>query len=225
VGRPADGRADGRLIRVLVVDDQELARAGLRRLLRRRDGFDVVGECADGDEVIDAVRSLAPDVVLMDVRMRRMHGDEATRRLAELPDAPPVLILTTFDDDGVVAASISGGASGFVLKEAPAEELIRALQEVATGGAWLDPRITGKVIASYRAFSPRLREVEAIDKLTDRERQVLRLVAEGASNSEIAKRLYISEATVKSHTGRIFSKLGLRSRAEAIVLAYEHRLA
>ena len=138
------------MIRVLLVDDQQLVRAGLRRILAPREGFDVVGECTDGSEVVEAVAALRPDVVIMDARMKVIGGPEATRRLRADPDAPPVLVLTTFDDDEVLSASLRAGASGFQLKDAPGEDLIRAARTVAEGGAWLDPAVTARVLSAYR---------------------------------------------------------------------------
>jgi DNA-binding NarL/FixJ family response regulator len=211
--------------RVLLVDDQPLARAGMRRILELGDGFDVVGECADGDEVVEAVARCRPDVVVMDVRMRRVDGAEATRRLAAVPGGPPVLVLTTFDDHDTVAASLIAGATGFVLKDAPGEDLLRATALVADGQAWLDPRIAPEVLDVYRRRAGDDREVRAaLGELTPREHDVLVLVGRGATNAEIACELYIGEATVKSHLGRVLAKLGLRDRAAAIVLAHRQGL-
>lgn len=214
------------MTRVLLVDDQPLARAGMRRILELGDGFDVVGECADGDEVVEAVARCRPDVVVMDVRMRRVDGAEATRRLASLPGRPPVLVLTTFDDHDTVAASLTAGATGFVLKDAPGEDLLRATALVADGQAWLDPRIAPEVLDVYRRRAGDDREVRtAVADLTPREHEVLVLVGQGATNAEISAELYIGEATVKSHLGRVLTKLGLRDRAAAIVLAHRQGLA
>lgn len=208
-------------IRVLLVDDQELVRSGLRRILRRKDGFDVVGECSDGAEVPEAVASLAPDVVVMDLRMREVDGIEATRRLQALPDAPPVLALTTFDDDELLSGVLRAGAAGFLLKDSPAEDLIRGVRAVATGNALLDPAVTGRVLATYRtSVVTETGQVEE-DALSARELDVLRLIGRGLSNAEIAADLVISEVTVKSHIGRIFTKLDLRDRAAAIVYAFD----
>ena len=214
------------MTRVLLVDDQPLARAGMRRILELGEGFDVVGECGDGDEVADAVERHRPDVVVMDVRMRRVDGAEATRRLAAAPVRPPVLILTTFDDHDTVAASLTAGATGFVLKDAPGEDLLRAVATVAAGHAWLDPRIAPEVLAVYRRSAGDDRAARAaLARLTPREHDVLRLVGRGATNAEVAAELFISEATVKSHLGNLLTKLGLRDRAAAIVLAHRHGLA
>lgn len=210
------------MIRVLLVDDQQLVRAGLRRILAPREGFEVVGECADGSEVVEAVAAWRPDVVIMDARMKNVDGPEATRRLRADPDAPPVLVLTTFDDDEVLSASLRAGASGFQLKDAPGEDLIRAARTVAEGGAWLDPAVTARVLSAYRGSPGTEGPARSVDQLSGREVEVLRLIGRGLSNIEIAKRLYISEVTVKSHIGHIFSKLNLRDRAAAIVFAFDH---
>ncbi len=207
-------------ISVLLVDDQDLVRSGLRRILRRKDGFVIVAECADGDEVCDAVAEHRPDVVVMDLRMKRVDGIEATRRLAAI-DSPPVLALTTFNDDELLSGALRAGASGFVLKDSSAEELIRAVRAVAEGDSYLDPAVTSRVLSTYRRVAGEHRP-EAVAELTARERDVLRLVGQGRSNAEIAGELCISELTVKSHIGRIFVKLNLRDRAAAIVYSYDH---
>ncbi|OBH15688.1 response regulator transcription factor [Mycolicibacter sinensis] len=208
-------------ISVLLVDDQDLVRSGLRRILRRKDGFVVTGECADGDEVPDAVAEHRPDVVVMDLRMKRLDGIEATRGLTATPGSPPVLALTTFDEDELLSAALRAGASGFVLKDSPAEELIRAVRAVAGGDGYLDQAVTARVLSTYRNVTVEHR-AQAVTELTARERDVLRLIAQGRSNGEIADDLFISEVTVKSHIGRIFAKLDLRDRAAAIVYAYDH---
>jgi DNA-binding NarL/FixJ family response regulator len=214
------------MIRVLLVDDQQLVREGLRRILHPEEGFDVVGECSDGAEVSGAVESSHPDVVVMDVRMRDVDGVEATRRLREQPAGPPVLVLTTFDEDEVLSGALRAGAAGFVLKDAPGEELIRSVRTVAGGDAWLDPAVTERVLATYRSAAPERDDgaADRIAELTPRERDVLRLIGRGASNTEIAESLFVSEATVKSHIGHIFTKLDLRDRAAAIVFAFDHGL-
>lgn len=213
------------MIRVLLVDDQPLVRGGLARILRPKAGFTIVGECSDGDEVLDAVARLDPDVVVMDVRMRRVDGAEATRRLrAAHPDGPPVLVLTTFSDDEVLAAALRAGAAGFQLKDAPGEELLRSVRTLAEGGSWLDPAVTGRVLDAYRAAAPPSPAGAGIDVLTPREREVLALMGRGASNAEIAAALVVGEVTVKSHIGHLFTKLGLRDRAAAIVYAFDHGL-
>ncbi|MFE1591895.1 response regulator [Nocardia sp. NPDC058705] len=210
------------VVTVLVVDDQELVRGGLRRILRRRDGF-TINECADGDEVAAAVAAQRPDVVLMDLRMKRVGGIDATRLLRARPDAPPVLVLTTFDDDQLLSGALRAGAAGFLLKDSPAEDLIRAVRTVAGGGAWLDPSVTGRVLTAYRTVKPvGTRTDRRLGELTAREYEVLELIASGRVNSEIAAELGISEVTVKSHVGHIFGKLDLRDRAAAIVFAFDH---
>jgi DNA-binding NarL/FixJ family response regulator len=209
-------------IAVLLVDDQELVRSGLRRILRRKDGFLIVAECGDGDEVPDAVAEYRPDVVVMDLRMKRVDGIEATRRLTAT-GSPPVLALTTFDDDELLSGALRAGASGFVLKDSSAEELIRAVRAVAQGDSYLDPAVTARVLSTYRRVAGDHRPAD-VAEVTTRERDVLRLIGKGRSNNEIADELCISELTVKSHIGRIFVKLRLRDRAAAIVYAYDHGL-
>jgi DNA-binding NarL/FixJ family response regulator len=213
------------MIYVLLVDDQPLARAGLKLILSPADGFEIAGECADGAEALAASAALRPDVIVMDVRMRGMDGVEATRRLRGVEGAPPVLILTTYGDDEVLSAALRAGAAGFLLKDAPAEDLIRATRAVAEGGAWLDPAVTSRVLASYRASVPHgMADQARIATLTPREVDVLRLLGRGATNQEIADALVIGEATVKTHIGHILDKLDLRDRAAAIVFAFDHGL-
>jgi DNA-binding NarL/FixJ family response regulator len=212
------------MIRVVLVDDQELVRAGLRRIMQTTDELDVVAECADGDEVPDAVRAHRPDVVVMDIRMKRVDGVEATKRLRSDEASPPVLVLTTFDDDELLSAALRAGATGFQLKDAPGEEIVRAIKTVADGEAWLDPGVTGRVLATYRSASPTANDTKALAQLTPREVEVLKLIGRGASNSEIASELFISDVTVKSHVGHIFMKLGVRDRAAAIVFAFDSGL-
>ena len=210
------------MIRVLLVDDQPLVREGVRRILHADDGFEIVGECDDGDQVMEAVSASRPDVVVMDVRMKRVGGVEATRRIRALDDGPPVLVLTTFDDDEVLSGALRAGAAGFQLKDVPGEELIMAVAAVAAGESWLDPAVTARVLTAYRGFPTRARDSDdRIARLTPRELDVLRLVGRGSSNAEIADELFVGEVTVKSHIGHIFTKLGLRDRAAAIVLAFD----
>lgn len=213
------------MIRVLIVDDQAVVRAGVARILGPDDGFTVVGECDDGDEVPVAVATHRPDVVLMDVRMRRVDGVTATQRLRKGPDAPPVLVLTTFDDDDALWGAIDAGAGGFALKDATAEQLIAATRAVASGAAWLDAKVAPRVLDAFRVQA-RVDPAVAgrISELTDREHDVLALIARGRTNSEIADTLFVSEATVKTHVGSIFAKLGARDRAAAIVFAYDRGL-
>jgi DNA-binding NarL/FixJ family response regulator len=213
-------------VRVVLVDDQELVRSGLRRILRRRDGFEIVGECADGGEVPGTLAAAGDvDVIVMDLRMPDVDGIEATRRLRRDADQPPVLVLTTFDDDELLSGALRAGAAGFVLKDSSADDLIRAVRTVAAGDSWLDPAVTARVLTRYRE-SPVTgaagQSADALDVLTEREAEVLRALGSGWSNQEIAARLHISELTVKSHIGRIFTKLGLRDRAAAIVFAFDH---
>jgi DNA-binding NarL/FixJ family response regulator len=210
---------------VLLVDDQDLVRAGMRQILSPRFGFEVVGECADGAEAVTWVGHERPDAVVMDIRMRGLNGIEATRRINELTNPPPVLVLTTFDDDEVLSDALRAGAAGFQLKDAPGEELIAAVRAIAGGEGWLDPAVTVRVLTTYRAGAPPESAVRArLAPLTDREVEVLALIGRGATNTEIGQRLYIGEGTVKTHVGRILSKLGLRDRAAAIVFAFDHGL-
>jgi DNA-binding NarL/FixJ family response regulator len=213
------------VIRVLLVDDQELVRAGLRGILREQLGFAVAGECADGTGVVAAVDETRPDIVLMDVRMPRVDGVTATRQLRSARPEIPVLALTTFDDDEALAGMLRAGAAGFVLKGIAAEELHRAVRIVAAGGAWLDPAVTSRVLAGYRAAPARPTVQPAqLDALTGREREVLSLIGLGLTNAEIAERLVVGEGTVKTHVNHVFAKLNLRDRAAAIIYAYEHDL-
>lgn len=217
------------MIRVLLVDDQELIRAGLRGILRPRFGFEIVGECSDGRDVPAAIEALRieavrPDIVLMDVRMPFVDGVTATAILRQRADAPPVLVLTTFDDDESLAAALRAGASGFLLKGVPVDDLQRAVRTVAEGGAWLDPAVTGRVLSTYRSSPPPAGPDRAADVLTARERQVLALIGQGLTNGEIAAALVLGEGTVKTHVGHVFAKLQLRDRAAAIVFAFDHGL-
>jgi DNA-binding NarL/FixJ family response regulator len=212
------------VIRVLLVDDQPLVRTGLRGILRPEYGFEVVGECDDGSQVVGEVDRTVPDVVVMDVRMPGVDGATATRRLRARVGAPPVLVLTTFDDDETLSAALRAGAAGFLLKDAPAEDIHRAVARVAAGDSWLDPAVCGRVLAAYRRTAPADTATAALRRLTAREREVLALMGRGASNAEIAAALVVGEATVKTHVGSILSKLGLRDRPAAIVFAFDHGL-
>ncbi len=213
------------MIRIVLVDDQELARAGLERILGSESDMSIVAECDDGAQALDAVEMHHPDVVVMDLRMRVMNGIEATRRIRD-GEGPPVLVLTTFDDDDALWGAIDAGAAGFVLKDASAQELIRAVRTVASGAAWIDPQVMPRVLAVYRStVLPQARRQERAAELTDREHDVLRLIAGGATNAEIADALHVSGGTVKSHVGSIFTKLGVRDRAGAIVYVYQHGIA
>ncbi|WP_319448511.1 MULTISPECIES: response regulator transcription factor [unclassified Mycobacterium] len=211
------------VIRALIVDDQELVRSGLSLILRETQGIVVVAECSDGDEVVDAVARHRPDVVVMDLRMKRVDGIEATRLLAEA-EGPPVLALTTFNDDDLLSGVLRAGAAGFVLKDSPAEDLIRAVRAVGSGASYLDPSVTARVLTAYRSTAAATAEIADLDELTPREYDVLLLIARGHTNAEIADVLTISGLTVKTHVGHIFMKLGLRDRAAAIVFAYQNHL-
>ncbi|MGW7528660.1 response regulator [Streptomyces sp. NPDC054783] len=208
--------------RVLIADDQTLIRTGFRLILTAR-GIEVVGEAADGAEAVSAARELRPDVVLMDIRMPGMDGLEATRRILEQTPGCRVLMLTTFDLDRYVYEAISLGASGFLLKDVTPEHLAAAVRLVGTGDALLAPQITRRLVERYAAEAERTPEAVPADltALTPREREVLTLLGRGLSNTELAAELTLSEATVKSHVARIFAKLGLRDRAQAVVVAYE----
>lgn len=209
------------MIRVLLVDDQPMVRAGLGLILRSQPDIQVVGECGDGSEVLSAVTRLTPDMVCMDVRMPGVDGVEATRRLRAV-DGPPVCVLTTFGDQEVLWSAVDVGAAGFELKSATPENLIEAVRTVASGGTWIDGTLLGPILDSYRRArqSPVGPDGRA-ENLTERELDVLRLMARGASNREIADQLFLAETTVKTHVGALFSKLGARDRAAAIVFAYD----
>lgn len=213
------------MIRVLLVDDQELVRTGLRGILRTQFGFEIAGELANGSRVAETVDELHPDVVLMDVRMPLVDGVQATSELRRRGASPPVLALTTFDDDEVLAAMLRAGASGFILKGVTAEDLQRAVRVVAEGGAWLDPAVTGRVLKVYRSATPKQSAGDAdLDTLSGREREVLALIGQGKTNAEIAAELFLGEGTVKTHINRLFAKLHLRDRAAAIVYAFDYDL-
>jgi len=209
------------MIRVLIADDQELVRTGFRVILNAEPDIEVVGEAGDGREAIEAAAALRPDVVLMDIRMPNLDGIEATRRIAAAPGSPRVLILTTFDLDEYVYEALRAGASGFLLKDAGADELLRAVRVIAGGEALLGPSITRRLIEDYAQRPPRRDQPAQLAELTPRELEVLRLVARGLSNADIARELVVGDATVKTHVARIFSKLDLHDRAQAVVLAYE----
>jgi DNA-binding NarL/FixJ family response regulator len=211
-------------IRVLLVDDQALIRAGFRMILEAEDDLEVVGECGDGTQAIDSVKRLAPDIVLMDIRMPEMDGIEATRRIVGADGDTPVkvLMLTTFDLDEYVYDALRAGASGFLLKDVPADQLVGGIRLVAQGDALLAPSVTRRLIQEFsRSARGRREQPAGLDELTPREVEVFRLLARGMSNAEIAAELIVSETTVKTHVARILMKLGVRDRVQAVVLAYE----
>lgn len=213
-------------IRVLLADDQPLIRAGFRMILEEAEGIEVVAEAQDGAEAVRLAAGLAPDVVVMDVRMPGVDGIEATRQIAAADESVRILVVTTFDLDEYAFAALRAGASGFILKDAPIDELVRAIDAVASGDAVVSPRITRRLLDVYAAHLPAHGDADpvptpAVDRLTPREREVLVEVAGGLSNAEIAARLVVSEATVKTHVGSILAKLGLRSRVQAVVFAFE----
>jgi DNA-binding NarL/FixJ family response regulator len=212
------------VIRLLIADDQELVRAGFAAILGAETDMEVVGEAGDGDAAVAGARKLRPDVVLMDVRMPAMDGLEATRRLLADPAPPRVLVLTTFDLDEYVYAAVRAGASGFLLKDAPREQLVTAVQTVARGEALLAPAITQRLIERFVARPPADEVAPALGELSARELEVLKLVARGLSNAEIAAELVVGEATVKTHVTRVLRKLNVRDRVQAVVYAYESGL-
>jgi DNA-binding NarL/FixJ family response regulator len=221
----AGGPGADRVIRVVVVDDQELVRTGFRVILDVEDDIEVVGEASDGSAAIDVVSRHRPDVVLMDIQMPLLDGIEATRRLVRDAVDTAVVILTTFLREDYVVDAVRAGASGFLLKNAPAEELLHAVRVAARGDALLSPAVTRQVLARLADDAPDLRAAERLGELTEREVEVLAQVAAGLSNAEIAERLLVGEATVKTHVSRVLTKLGLRDRVQAVVFAYESGLA
>ena len=214
------------MIRVMLVDDQAMVRVGFRMIIETEADVTVVGEATDGREAVDMVDRCRPDVVLMDVRMPRMDGLEATAIVTARPDAPRVLMLTTFDAEDYVYTALRSGASGFLLKDAPAEQLIEAIRVIHRGDAVLAPSVTRMLIAEVarRPTVDRSAAAPGIDELTDRELEVMRLLARGLSNAEIAEALFLGEATVKTHVGRVLAKLDVRDRVQAVVVAYESGL-
>jgi DNA-binding NarL/FixJ family response regulator len=211
------------VIRVLLVDDQGLVRAGFRMILSAEPDLEVVGEAGDGREAVTLAESLAPDVVLMDVRMPGLDGIEATRRITARDDAPRVLVLTTFDLDEYVYASLRAGASAFLLKDAPEQQLLAAIRVVADGGSLFAPSVTRRLIEKF-VDQPEPGDAPSLGELTGRELEVLRLMARGLSNAEIAAELVVSEHTTKTHVASVLQKLELRNRVQAVVLAYESGL-
>ena len=212
-------------IRVLLADDQQLVRAGFRMLLKSEPDFEVVGEASDGLHAVSAAGRLKPDVVLMDIRMPNLDGLGATERIvAAEGDGPRVLVLTTFDLDEYVYRALHAGASGFLLKDAPEEQLLAAIRVVAEGGALFAPSVTRRLIAEFTRQKPGAAPPSELTELTAREHEVLRLVARGLSNLEIAQELVVSDHTVKSHVAHVLTKLGLRDRTQVVIFAYEHGL-
>jgi DNA-binding NarL/FixJ family response regulator len=210
-------------IRVLVADDQSMVRAGFRMLLADEEDIEVVAEASNGLEAVDKATRFHPTVVLMDIRMPELDGLHATRRILAADSSARILILTTFDLDEYVYEALSAGASGFVLKDDPAEQLIAAIRTIAAGDALLSPTITKRVIKQFTRVA-RPTPLKEFDELTTREREVFRLIADGLSNTEIAQKLYISDTTVKTHITHILQKLNLRDRVQAVVLAYQNGL-
>jgi DNA-binding NarL/FixJ family response regulator len=217
------GATTAQPVRVLLVDDQPLLRTGFRMVLGAEPDVEVVGEAGDGQEGVDLARRLLPDVVLMDIRMPRMDGVAATKAIVAARLPVRVLILTTFDLDEYVVGALRAGASGFLAKDVPAEDLVAAIRTVAAGEAVVAPRILRRLLDQFGTFlpDPDAAPGAAIDVLTEREREVLVQVAKGLSNAEIASALSVSETTVKTHVGHVLTKLGLRDRVQAVVLAYE----
>ncbi|HYM51815.1 MAG TPA: response regulator transcription factor [Candidatus Limnocylindrales bacterium] len=209
------------MIRVVIADDQPLIRTGLRTVLEVEDDITVVGEAADGAQAVDLCTRERPDVVLMDVRMPRMDGLRAARRLRELSSPTRVVMLTTFDLDEYVYEALRAGASGFLLKDATAGQLVAAVRAAAEGNAMLAPSVTRRLIAEFSQRAATRRPAQDLSALTEREREVLTLIGEGLSNSEIARRLSVSETTVKTHVGHVLGKLELRDRVQAVILAHD----
>jgi DNA-binding NarL/FixJ family response regulator len=211
------------VIRVVLADDEAMVRAGLRLLVEGEPDLEVVGEAVDGEDAVRVVAATGPDVVLLDVRMPRMNGLEAAQRILDGDDRPRVLVLTTFDEDEVVDEALRHGVAGFLLKSAPPEDLVDAVRRAARGHGVIDPSVVPGVIARY-GTPPGPSRAAALDSLTPRETDVLRMVGRGYSNAEIAAELYLGETTVKTHLGRVLDKLGLRDRSRAIAFAYESGL-
>ena len=212
------------MIRVLLADDQRLVRSGFRMILRADADLEVVGEAGDGVEAVALARELRPDVVLMDVRMPRVDGIEATRQITAMDNPPRVLVLTTFDLDEYVYAALRAGASGFLLKDAPEDQLAAAIRIAAEGGALFSPGVTRRLVERFASLDSDRPAPPQLDELTAREVEVLRLIARGLSNAEIAAELVVSDHTVKTHVARILAKLELRDRTQAVIAAYESGL-
>jgi DNA-binding NarL/FixJ family response regulator len=214
------------MIRVVVADDQEMVRAGFRLLLERVDDIEVVAEAEDGAQAVAEVARLRPDIVLMDIRMPGLDGLAATEQVLAQTPGTRVIVLTTFDVDEYVFSALRIGASGFLLKSSPAERLVHAIRLVADGDAMLDPAVTSRVIEKFASqHVPEAASTPELERLTERELEVLTQVAKGLSNAEVAAALFITEATVKTHVARLLAKLGLRDRVQAVVYAYAHGVA
>jgi DNA-binding NarL/FixJ family response regulator len=217
-----DPRTGGPAIRVLLVDDEQLVRSGLRMILESAGDIEVVGEAADGGGAVEQMRLHRPDVVLMDIRMPAMDGLAATRELAALPDPPKVIMLTTFELDEYVRAALEHGAVGFLLKDTPPRDLIQAVRTVADGNAMLAPTVTRRLLAEFAAGGAQaVAARQRLEALTGREREVAVAIAQGLSNAEIGRRLFMSEATVKAHVSRVLAKLGLTNRVQAAILVHD----
>jgi DNA-binding NarL/FixJ family response regulator len=211
------------VIRLLLVDDEELVRSGLRMILQSSGDIEVVAEAADGAQAVEQVRRHRPDVVLMDIRMPTLDGLAATRELTALPDPPRIIVLTTFELDEYVHTALRHGAVGFLLKDTPPRDLIQAVRTVAAGNAMLSPTVIKRLLAEFatRGGAQALRARQQLDALTEREREVVVAVAQGLSNAEIGRRLFMSEATVKAHVSRVLAKLGMSNRVQAAILAHD----
>lgn len=217
--------APGAAVRVAIIDDHAMVREGFGALLDAQPDLNVVGSAADGADAVDLVRRTHPDVILMDIRMPRLNGLDAARAVFAMPgEHPRIVMLTTFDSDEYVFAALQAGASGFLLKDATAQELVHAVRVVADGGALLAPSVTRTLIADYARRPARRQDTAVLGQLTERELEVMRLIARGGSNAEVATELYLSEQTVKTHVSRVLSKLGLRDRTQIVVAAYESGL-
>jgi DNA-binding NarL/FixJ family response regulator len=213
------------VITILLADDQPLVRMGLRRIFDRRHGFDVIAEAGDGGEAVELAQRLHPDVVVMDMRMPGTNGADAIRKLRALDAGPPVLVLTTYDDSETVHEAVTAGAAGFALKDSSAEDLHRAVKEIAQGNGWIDYTVARPLLETFGEVVPPPERRARLNLLTERELHVMKLLGRGCTNSEIADELCVSTGTVKTHVGSILSKLGLRDRVAAVVFAFEHGIA
>ena len=211
-------------IRICLVDDQTLVRQGIRSLLALAEGMEVIAEAGDGRQAVELIPQVKPDVVLMDMRMPAMSGLEALQALARMNALPPTIILTTFDDDQLVLAGIRAGARGYLLKDVSLDQLVNAIQTVATGGSLVQPAVTQRLLSGLEGLNNEFSSLEQPDPLTERETEILRLMAGGFSNKEIANSLGVAEGTVKNHVSNILSKLGVRDRTRAVLKAFELKL-